>query len=375
MGDWLNPMPTPEEINHWLFLPGGRHKVSRWPTHGTPRSSAIFRVRYSHQWNPTALKWLVHVRRWNDVPLDPPNQDIDRWGEFELGVLPGEERLYGICESGDLDVFEMWVEAVDTIPTVGKPGVLVTADWRNLNTSGGLKWERYWAFDAARPWQREMYTDIDLPSHSVDTLQQPANFDHSQVEVFSVSDCYEFARFPEEEGFADIGPGRWIEFPVDFPHTLGPIRVEFDIHPINDIDLAVTSLRRFQSFSGGFAGLNTFRWWNRTVNLNPTLTLGAWQHVEAEWNWSVPGAEWRVWIDGQLAGQQPETAQNNPFDNIGWNEGNGPGEFKLRNFKQFSGSAAAPILDVDLPLTLNACDGGIGMQKGTTFNMDVPSCP
>ncbi|GAH92101.1 unnamed protein product, partial [marine sediment metagenome] len=100
-----------------------------------------------------------------------------------------------------------------------------------------------------------------------------------------------------------------------------------------------------------------------------------WNEIRLEYNWSIPGATFEAWVNGSKAGSLASAPQLLPMDNIGWLNGIGPGDFDLRNFKLTDGTPVVPRVFIDLPLEINACDLGVDAQKGTTHNMDLPSCP
>lgn len=374
MGEWFDPQPTAQELADWGITGGTFVNVPpRWPHPNTNRVKGMFCIDGSWEGIFTAVRWILNVKHQNPGPPVPPQVenvwcwlDLDVVAENHLAAeLPGEPN-----EDATL-LFS--IKRLYNDPFWGRDVIEFSA---RLTQSSG-EWIEYFMAREIYPnpsshsWFYVYPTIVGVHARSSGGYTGQA----IQVLCASVTDCYEFERSAQVPIGAEIRPNQWINFPSDLPHTLGPIRVEFNIRSYVNTDMFVTNLVRFSSNYGGFNGVDKFRWWDEIIPISPSLPLNQFVFVEMEYNWSVQNGAFMVWLDGQLVATDVRAAQNNPFDNIGPAGGVGPNEFDLHGFKQWSGSAVSPILDVDLPLIDDACDLGRFGLKGTTHNMALPSCP
>lgn len=177
-------------------------------------------------------------------------------------------------------------------------------------------------------------------------------------------------------GFAEMnGTDSYVSFPTFFSNHGPRFKAEWEVRPHVDADTSCFVYTGFTSFWSGHSGIGSVRWWNIIINIVPNLVLDEWNQVRMEFNWSIPGSTYTVWINDVLAGSTGAGVRILPMDNIGSVNGFGPGIFDLRNFKLTDGNPIVPRTFIDLPLLVDACDLGVDAQKGTTHNMALPSCP
>lgn len=123
---------------------------------------------------------------------------------------------------------------------------------------------------------------------------------------------------------------------------------------------------------------NKFWWGNAPVVLNPVYPLDEWFHLRATRDWDFAGNYVRVWVNAVLVGFVQTANLSKAFNRLGafFNNPNTIwGNFDMKNLLLREGGPSSPVTRLDMPLLVNACDIGPASIKGTTFNMDLPSCP
>jgi len=373
---FFDPQPTPAETNFWLFRPGGRHKVSRWPTMGTNRTNVRFRFPSSLQFDSNAVRWLVHLRAMSPL-IDPEQPTADLWGWADLDWDDTEQELdSGLIGEVDDWTFRLFlqdheVDGDEPVKTVLRMNYESPAG--PFQASG----QTFITFNKdGNPSKPSIYTDVDPNDGRVDQLDWSMFYGNWLAEAYSVSDCYSFPYVGiPVGGFGEIAPLQWISFGEFSNPGTTQFRAEWTVRPYNDTDLPVMSLSNFQSAYSGHTGLGNCRWWNRIMNFLEPMVIGEWHDIAIEWNFSVLDSNFRWWKNGILQGSFVDAGQNAPFDLFGWHLGNGPGRFDLRDLKIWVGNPPAQILIHDFPLSDDACDLGLLAFKGTTHNMPLPSCP
>jgi hypothetical protein len=152
--------------------------------------------------------------------------------------------------------------------------------------------------------------------------------------------------------------------------------MEFDIRPTGaDSSLVAHGTSFFTGLFYGFNNRKSFKWWSQTLQLPDGLVLNEWNHVEVEYDWSIPGGSYTVWIDGIFQVTKPGVFITWVCNQFGRRGTTVEGEFDMKNVKLWDGTPGAPNLLVDVPLDLDACAVVPIGTKGTTFNMMLPSCP
>ncbi|GAG93458.1 unnamed protein product, partial [marine sediment metagenome] len=118
---------------------------------------------------------------------------------------------------------------------------------------------------------------------------------------------------------------------------------------------------------------------DKTVNHGLSVPLNEWVNIRLERNWSEPGTgKLKIWVNGVEKGQNITSMPNMNMDTIG---GVRPtiiptvANLDMRNFKLEIGTPGLPVIKLDLPLQVNACDDGPLGNDGTTVNMQLASCP
>ncbi|GAG70679.1 unnamed protein product, partial [marine sediment metagenome] len=153
-------------------------------------------------------------------------------------------------------------------------------------------------------------------------------------------------------------------------------KMEFDIRPTGaDEQLVAFGLTTFGSFGYMFNGFKNFQWWNKSLALPDGLVVNEWNHIRIEYNWSIPGVSYSVWIDDVHQITQAAGFTILACDAIGRRGTLIQGKFDLKKMIMYQGTPAAPTVFIDVPLDVNACVVEPAAIQGTTFNMDLPSCP
>lgn len=118
---------------------------------------------------------------------------------------------------------------------------------------------------------------------------------------------------------------------------------------------------------------------DKTVNHGGSVPLNEWVNIRLERNWSEPATgKLKIWVNGVEKGQNITTQPNMNMDVIGAPRPTAIPTFadlNMKNFKLETGTAATPLVRLNMPLQLNACDAGPLGNDGTTVNMSLPSCP
>jgi len=373
---WFEPYPTTEELSYWGIAPLTR-KVSRWPQPSNPRTKSFFRLPHMSFFQATSGRAFFDWKGYLSLPpTDPPDIAEAGWVQFDsdtVGEVSGETVPHPVSGT----VFRQEFKSFDFLPVTGVPGIQIVLTLEQGAESATRTYE--WPSTSnPMPWFWSLLQPLPLGPTLVSGSNTPGwPYAQTDIECVSTADCYDFPRLAPDEGFASFnGSTSWIDFPADFPYQNGPFLVEFELRPFANEQIVVGGLKRFAASYFGFNDQNTMTWWNQPFTLSSPLTLGVWQSVRFERDWSIPGSNlYACFIDGDQRVSQVGSTTISPYDELGRRGTSIEGQFDLRNLKQWTGSFASPVLTVDLPLIDNACDLVNPTQKGTTFDMDLPSCP
>jgi len=357
-------------------------KVSQWPKPNTTRIDTRFRQNYGIGLPaPRASRYLFRFAPEGLVLGPIHNCWFDLVAESDT-VLRGES---GFGPSGwniELQITNYVSPAVD--PIWSKSGIemrwiihhVTAPDWYlawMMNEDSGF-WPTGIPFGIFKGFS---WSAGFLYQSNKDPMLHPEWpwFPLQSIQTWSLSECWTFES--AEEGFCECnGVDSYVLFDTFFPLVATRFRMEFDIRPTGaDTQLVVYGYTGFGSFFYGFNHRHSFQWWSNTLALPDGIVLNEWNHVAVEYDWSIPGGSYSVWIDGVF-----QITQAGPFVTWVWDEIGRrgtliAGEFDIKNAKLWDGTPASENLLIDVPLTVNACAVEPPSIKGTTFNMDLPSCP
>ena len=374
---WFDPPATVPETLTWIFpgAPGAKHKVGQWPHPNTNRVDARFRLRTTIDLASTAYRRLFswEMKDTTDAPAFP---DWIEWGEWDLLVsVEGT-----IAATSDTNSFG-WVASIEikeftTLPTAGVPGILLTLKAEHA-ASGHFRTHYFEFEEATNQW----FYDRDIGSDFLGwaATDESANFPYATPLAldYAMSDCFLFPRIaPPPGGFADFnGIDAYIGFNDYTNVTNQRIELTFDVWLRDTGELALLgplfSSSKYVMFRpGGIA------WRSSAVVWSPDLPFGEWLSIRAEFNWQDPGTNWKVYSNDVLLGTNPiHGASGLRFNQLGRRGSIIQGNFQLKNLVLKDTDPAAPRIMWDCLLQVDACDTGEKTLKGTTFNMDLASCP
>lgn len=361
---------------YWGVDPPDR-RVSQWPHGDTNRIKSTFKFPNAPPFDSLAGRCFL---RWSGKLSVPPSSppDIE-----EAGWLQLDSSSIGLIEATTIahpttgSTFTVRIKDYDVLPILGQQGTEVY-----LRIDSGGEWAfRTWEYPTVGGVITYKWNLIPPIDSTVGVGQDVTSAGWPYVlwavEATATADCYDFPRLTPPPIFAAFdGSTSWIDFPADFPYQTGAFKLEFDVRLTAFEQVTIGGLKRFSSNFWGFNNPSSISWWNVTIPLSAALSLNEWHAVRIERDWTNPGpTRYSVFVDGVERANQLSAATISPYDELGRRGTQFHGTFDLRNLKQWSGTPAAPVLTVDLPLTDNACDLASPSQKGTTFNMALPSCP
>lgn len=180
-----------------------------------------------------------------------------------------------------------------------------------------------------------------------------------------------------------VPPSLFAEFNgVDAAITYSPVTFtngarwyqDFDYrtHTLSDVVVLGKTFNTSQwsGFTGKFCRFMGF-----LVDMGTPVPDNVWTNIRFEYSWTVNDGIYRVFWDGVPKGTLTNFTQFHFFNTHGRRGPSFVGEFDLRNYKFVTGTPAVPRVILDSALTVNACDAGPDLLKGTTVNMALPSCP
>lgn len=177
----------------------------------------------------------------------------------------------------------------------------------------------------------------------------------------------DFARFNDVDAY--------IENDSFTAATTGAWRLEYDIRLHRD---GVHYLLCASDNTLAYVSQTEFdvRWHNRAVAFPSNLNLEQWYHVDFRYNWDAADGLYRVSIDGGPDETNAGTNSDVDFDRYAKRGAQLPlADCDLKNVLLEDGTDVSSIVLLDQKLQINACDDGPDSRDGTTFDMDLPSCP
>ena len=152
-------------------------------------------------------------------------------------------------------------------------------------------------------------------------------------------------------------------------------RFEYDIKAQSAAEIVVLgfsgSALVLQNWSGRFCAWRSF-----IVDTGSALPIGTWVHIDFDYEWDLAGSNlMRVFKDGVPSGTALNLATIAAGDQFGKKGATITGFFDLKQFKLLKGGVAAPTVEIECPMDVDACDLGPYLLGGTTFDMTLPSCP
>jgi len=366
--------PTPD-VDQWFYWirPGGQLPIiSRWPKAGSNRTDCRFQLPISKGTLWTASRW------WVEILLGGASPNYLSRGFLDLEAL-GINHLYGSA-GVDADGWEVSIDiqGYETTPVVGPPGVVAILRADNVSITANMEWTLWYFNQDLTHWKEQITLNQENASFGQLAVSGLPFGTITGLLGGSLPDCFNFVSIgaPEAGFCACNGTDSWIKFTTWFPNGTTRFLWEYDIRPTAPVsNIAIRGDSTNGAFFMGHATFDNAVWWNRSVSLSPGLVVGVWQSVRMEHDWTIPGDFYTVWIDGVQQGQNAGTFTSSWFDEIGKVGANFRGVFDVRNLKHTTGTPAAPNIILDIPLDIDACPV-VGLPiKGTTFNMDLPSCP
>jgi hypothetical protein len=362
---------------------GDNLKISPWPAPNGPRIDTRFRFNYG-QYLPAPRPSHFFIRIKLESGPDPTIYNATAKLLASSNTLL--EGTTGISVDGLEVVFQIELFEFPVVePFFGTSGIryrlilkksgfpdFVWNQFYNRVEDGGgiyvpLLQDKKWG--SSDPGQ---YSNFDPLVFTYITITPPYNI----YEWWPISECMVFDVEPEE-GFCECnGVDSYVLFNTFFPLVATRFKMEFEIRRTGaDTQLVAFGYTGFGSFFYGFNDHHNFQWWNQTFFLPDGLVLVDWNHVRIEYDWSIPGGSYSIWIDDVLQITQAGTFATWVWDEIGRRGNLIAGSFDIKNVKLWDGTPGSPNLLIDVPLTGDACAVAPPTIKGTTFNMMLPSCP
>lgn len=379
MGSWFDPFPSVDDQEYW-GVDDNSMRVSRWPQPGPRRTNAWFRFPGTFGLYPLPSRIYSALQFYLvDPPPFPPSDQEAVW--WDLDPI-GQNHLYFVTDPSPATgrVYTLDIKYFDVLPITGVYGEQMT---QRIEESGEF-YEQILEYAVGPPnrqllWKWNQFFPDPQPSAA--SSSQSPGWPYVQVIPLSmgVADCFTFPSIlpPPEEGFARMnGVNAYVLFNDIAPLVATRFKMEFDIRPTGaDTQLVCFGYTGFGSFGYMFNDRHNFQWWNQTFFLPDGLVLDEWNHVTIEYDWSIPGASYSIWIDGILQITQGGSFVTWVWDEIGRRGSLIAGQFDLKRARLWDGTPGAPNLLVDVPLVDDACAVVPLTLKGTTFNMDLSSCP
>jgi len=375
MSSFLDPAVTPEEQAYWLGTPPSGDFVSRWPTPGSNRTDARFRQIYGATDDSTAMRYLLKIVLPESL-VDPVGHPaLTLWVDMDLARDGTSSTLIGETgfQSNGIKV-QMTIFSDDPPFDPRGPGVFMLITL--LEDGGGSDIYQWSYFLESNPWLYKVDPQI-YPPTAFDIIHSFFGWPSGTIEIWSVADCFSFPRLaPEVSGAVFNGVDSYIGFPSEFQTTTGNLLIEFEINPAVIEELILTGRSNNGSFYTRFQPPEQFVFYAQPIFVGQPLTAGVWQTVRIERGWTsgTPNL-YEVFVNDIKVSSDVSGTTANRFNQFGRRATTVQGNYSLRNWKMYFGSPAAPILISDLPFLDDACDLANPTQKGTTFNMLLPSCP
>ena len=357
-------------------------KISIWPRDKTPRVDGHFRLLHGE-----GAPYPMASRFQFAIATTVPFPSIARcwvdvlWDEG-AGHFFGTSGLSNANREVTLTVTE-YDGIVD--PIFGVRGRMF--DWTYQVDGGGVS-HFYHIFDIDAsgdytvPLQIKFFPPSPTPMTNSCVWVEPNDLFNSPatncVEWFATNVCYAVeTEIPDPSPlFADFDEALEKRIEMDgTPVTSARWRFEFDINRHSPTgEVTVASHNGVAQTWMGFTAQN-IRWWGDLTPMDDPLPIDDWIHIDYDYQWLAVNNTARVFHDGILKGTSVQTHNVVTWNTFGKSMNAYKGVFDIRNFLVLDGGVASPTVTADYPFSVNACDVGPDLHGGTTFNMDLPSCP
>jgi hypothetical protein len=377
---WLIPPPTAAELSYW-GLDDNSHPVSRWPQRllDNPRGSSWFRFPLAKTDNPLPGRIFVQHLGWNTgLPPTPPNNIWSagiQWSATGPLVLTGSTDAHPTTG----EVLTITARYLDPLPVSQQPGHELTIRAERAP----LWYERKDEF-TEQPhgtlFYKFNYSAGTLPAAIPTETKHPGwpnSFDDFLIQ--GIADCFSFPRLeaPLEAARFD-GSTTQLRLTNYTGAIAGSWEIAGDIYlrSGDGVVLLADSASTLNWAGFGTGGTAAF-FRSSTGAIDPPLPLNEWFSFRFEREWTFPtGNRFRVFVNDQQRSNFGGTNWSISFNRIGYRP---PAterymDADLKNFKVRRGSAAAPVVVLDMPLTTNTCDVGPLQNHGIPINMNLPPC-
>lgn len=374
---WLDYEPQAIDFQYWCMQPeSSTHRVSLWPQPNSTRVDARYRMQWGKDCLPSAQRFMVRNRLFG-VPPPPLPANVDLWAWLDLLPISGGH-IEGILPANpDGIVLRMSVQSFDTLPSSGVKGVRVEIEQSIVGFGSLLYWEEYWHGEFETQWTptaENWVSGGNVQGFVVDPLW-PYNVNQQRYQ--SASECYDFPRQSiEVQDFARFnGVDAYIALDHLTISNSGPFFAEADVRTFARIANPIMGISTANS--GWQSILENLFWGPSTVAVNDLPADGTFYKLRTEFEWEL-GTQltYQTFVDDVLVHQVTTNRNALRFDQLGKRNSGGSavfGHFDMRNLTYKTGTFAAPIVRLAMPLQINALDSGPDANHGTTFNMELPS--
>ena len=360
---------------------GNFNKVSKWPHPLTPRTSSWFLFASERRHFHQASRFIVRLT-WAH-----PFMPLSGFTWFYLDMDPiGPGHCIGSTgDARDGSSCTVEFEQMEVLPVSGVRGVLVTTSQVVPPDPVTVRTTEY--PDNSFP---DWYYDVDVAVPVGPVLRNPDWSDPwptgfwgiTYTEWYSMSECYDFTPYlapPVVDTFATFnGVDTYLQLDGTTPFFGWPSKIECDVR-FRSLNRAIFLGHNTGGSYSFYIHNNRWHFSGNNALINPLPALDTWLHMEFERGWRNPASGARnlrfddvlvsSFQGANFAVQANRIGGNIPVPPTMW------ADMDLRNLTIDNGDVNNPNLILDMPLVDNACDVGPFAFKGTTFNMDLPSCP
>lgn len=359
-----------------------KRKVSLWPGYNSKRNGRFFRMQEGEGTPyPRATKHTLQVR---------PNvaENVYHNAFFEMDEV-AENHLTGTTGVGAAGI-EMVVDVLGHPASAPDPHFGFTGisyDFTYTRVGFADPFHMSWVWNNAGGGGNDgppIDVFLDPPSGhwtfwAEDRTGLDTDYDTNppelSLELVAIAECWDIPVPPPPMGFAELNG-------VDSDVIYVPIATangarwfqEFDIRPHSTAEIVVLGKTFNTTQWSGFTDVFC-RFMGFLVDMGSPLNLDVWTTIRFEHAWTANDNTYRVFWDGVPMGTKVAGTQSHAFNTHGKRGPSFIGHYDLRNLQWVTGNPAAPIVLMDCPLIVNACDAGPDLLKGTTTNMVLPSCP
>lgn len=199
-----------------------------------------------------------------------------------------------------------------------------------------------------------------------------------QFRCSTVSECYDppGAELGPIGGFAEFnGIDSYIELDHITTNTRQAFSCSADIRVHDGAVVPIFGHNTSARIFGPEA--DDLRWVSRDFAVGGFPPLNTWFNLRLELEWTDPTTlTWATFIDDVEVLKVARSRTTPGFHNLGVKQFGGIptwGHFDMKNLLYLTGSPASPVVQLDMPLQVNALDLGPDANHGTTFNMALPS--